>query len=78
MVVECENCNKVLERHIFCSNRCCVAFRRKGSVIKDDKKVKSVIVNDKKFIHKPSDVPVRSGSCKHGSALGLCKLGCSS
>lgn len=46
MKLQCEQCGKQLERHIFCSNKCCVAFRR--SVIVNDKEANPVINYDKK------------------------------
>ena len=55
---------------MFCNPSHKVMFHR-GKVLPKVNKVKPVVIK------KVADVPSYKGSCEHGSAVGLCKFGCS-
>jgi hypothetical protein len=62
LMVTCSNCQKELNRFVFCDARCKMAFHRHSKT--------------PKFIKTPEDVPFVKGSCPHGAGKGLCKHGC--
>ena len=69
-MVNCSFCNKEIDRLVFCNPSHKVMFHR-GKVLPKVNKVKPVVIK------KVADVPSYKGSCEHGSAVGLCKFGCS-
>ena len=71
MKIECENCRKEIERHIFCSDNCRKRFDRKA-----DKEVKDVRKEDEDVLE--ADIEEKPKEYKIGCKLhGLknCKLG---
>lgn len=73
MPIICSQCNKEVPKNVFCSPRCKVAFHRgTGSPELPPLKVKEKVAERVVAVQAQKKIE----TCKHGSMLGLCKMGC--
>lgn len=74
-MINCNNCDKELDRCVFCSDKCRKQYVRKAdkkNVVLDNSVRKADKLDD--FVRKADTHKPRRWNCRHGKSKGNCSL----
>jgi len=75
-MISCNNCNVIVTKLNFCSDKCRVQYHRHNAPVT---KPKQTLEQSEKIIEEFVEKKKEEGNlklCKHGAMIGLCKYNC--